>query len=697
MTKSIPAFQHYQAQTVEMSRTDLFDQVNQRMYHGYGPPAIARGAPVAAYPLAEYEHLLSDLAAMPRVECVTHAQMCTQPIPDDRIWVAIRHDVDGDLVASYQMALLEHQYGARTSHYFLHTAYYYGHYARASLQRYGAMARLLVEMEDLGQEISLHTDGLSVYQQFGMDGAAAVRTEIEWMRSLGLSISGTCAHGSTAAFGAENFEIFKGRRRGQRRDESLRRSDEPSPFTFNGMHALRYVIDEVDIGLAYECNDIFSQTNTPVAYGATRAVDGWRWNPYLADREQLKENPGLPLFCTQDRVVRDIASLKPPCFVVLVVHPCYYGARHAPDRAPIRRLNRSSRVVNPELGWLTHPPLSVQCLASDGPGRRTTQTIQWSNSLGMLDADPPWEAAAGEADVRVLMLGSQNVHGERVASPSQLHRVLQGMLAESIGRPVQCVKCSGRTMGVSRYAAWLEPMFERYRPTHLLIDVNSQALRFSVPAIWSVEEGLSRHHPPGRYLGWRDGGPEWVEASSGWELRRRKPRMLTRWPDTGQPLADMLATGPPYTIDGFDAWRYLVECYRWVVDAARRKGATPILCVSESGERYGWGAPSAGDRRREAFMDRMAALADEVDAPLIDPACGFAAPFPEAVGAALDHDRWWTAVGHRLAARHAARELARLGAVPAFADRVDASGVSGQVLGASLRISQDQPEPRMDL
>ena len=37
--------------------------------------------------------------------------------------------------------------------------------------------------------VAVHTDPLLVYQQFGIDGAQALQTEIEWLRSEGLTIT----------------------------------------------------------------------------------------------------------------------------------------------------------------------------------------------------------------------------------------------------------------------------------------------------------------------------------------------------------------------------------------------------------------------------------------------------------------------------------------------------------------------------
>jgi hypothetical protein len=61
-------------------------------------------------------------------------------------------------------------------------------------------------------------------------------------------------------------------------------------------------------------------------------------------------------------------------------------------------------------------------------------------------------------------------------------------------------------------------------------------------------------------------------------------------------------------------------------------------------------------------------LAAQVGVPLINPAAGFGDAFPEANGPTYDRDGHWTAIAHRLAARHVARELIRLGIVHCSGD-----------------------------
>ena len=125
------------------------------------------------------------------------------------------------------------------------------------------MIHVYRELQDLGHEVALHTDALSVYQRHGVDGAAALVSELGWLRENGIEVRGTVAHGSRSAFGAENFEIFRGRRAGEARsaDPALAR---PAGFVHRGRPARLRELCEDDLGLAFEGNDIFFQSEVPV-------------------------------------------------------------------------------------------------------------------------------------------------------------------------------------------------------------------------------------------------------------------------------------------------------------------------------------------------------------------------------------------------------------------------------------------------
>ena len=76
--------------------------------------------------------------------------------------------------------------------------------------RHGAAAAIYREIQELGCEIGLHIDPYKLYLDDGIDGAAALTTELAWLRSEGLRIAGTSAHNCVPVYGVENFEVFRG-------------------------------------------------------------------------------------------------------------------------------------------------------------------------------------------------------------------------------------------------------------------------------------------------------------------------------------------------------------------------------------------------------------------------------------------------------------------------------------------------------
>ncbi|MCA9290514.1 MAG: hypothetical protein KDA25_05265 [Phycisphaerales bacterium] len=617
----------YRATVVATSRASVWAACNRAMDRTYGP-GVDDAQPMA-YPMVMYDELLRAFAAMPRIEVVTLRDLCHRPAAPGRVRLAIRHDVDGDIVAAWQMAHLEASHGMPSSYYMLHTAPYHARFDGGQFERHGCIAYVYREIQSLGHEIGLHTDGLTVYQQYDMDGAAAVRDEIEWLRAEGIDVRGTVAHGSAAAYGAENFEIFKGRRKGEPKMADAA-SDPVRTLRFNGADACLSVLDEGELGLEYEGNDIFRQKDARVEYGATRSIDGWRWNRVLRAHRADESDFGPP-FCTQARMLADIAALEPGVCVVLTVHPCYYGLREGPDRAPVRRRCHVTSAVHPELGWTTHVPGSRVAWTSSVHEPQAYQSVHVVNRWGMLDREPE-----ARASMRIVSIGSGLLHGATVGSPSQMHRELERMLGRA-GIEAWCSVLAMPRMGVSRWWGWLASALAGLRPTHVLLGLGSREARDSVPAAWSVETGFSMHHPPGDYLAWTGDTVEPVRRSAGWRIRQRTARDLACWPGTERSIDAGLSGVDDLKVDRVPVARYLEACYRRAVDDVRASGAWAGVLITDAG------ADPASTR---AFAARVASACA---ASVTDPTAAIGA-----LGASMPGrhaDGTLAADGHRAAAR----------------------------------------------
>ena len=267
---------------------------------------------------------------------------------------ALRIDIDADLVAAIGLAGIARECGMPASFYVLHTSGYYGRLEAGRWQRHGAAAAIYREIQDLGCEIGLHIDPYKLYLDDGIDGAAALTTELAWLRSEGLRIAGTSAHNCVPVYGVENFEVFRG--------HEIRRGGWVSR---RGRVAPLGVLDPAAFGLTYEA-------------GAARrgsAADDPDRCPFVTDwpvldlvrdpdwmRQYLHENPYAPwgyearlwglgpdrwaLSCRTDALTAfvfdrpfeairpTLASLAPHDRLVVTLHPEYFGRRDGPDCYP---------------------------------------------------------------------------------------------------------------------------------------------------------------------------------------------------------------------------------------------------------------------------------------------------------------------------------------------------------------------------
>lgn len=73
--------------------------------------------------------------------------------------IALRHDVDFDVENALKLARWESARGFRASYYLLHTGWYW-RVVGASLSK--QMVDAAMEMQDLGHEVGLHNDAISV-------------------------------------------------------------------------------------------------------------------------------------------------------------------------------------------------------------------------------------------------------------------------------------------------------------------------------------------------------------------------------------------------------------------------------------------------------------------------------------------------------------------------------------------------------
>ena len=189
-----------------------------------------------------YRSVVDSLISDPKLDFKPLSDLMG-PVKEGRVTVALRHDLDADIVTGLRAARFLASRGVPGSFYLLHTSHYYGMFDKGFFYRYSSLASFVDGFIATGCEIGLHADPLDIYCNHECNGIQAVSKELEWLRSCGAKIKGTVAHNSAAAYGAENFEVFRGMSVAGR--TKLRYKNSSIPLGF---------VDENILGLCYEGN-----------------------------------------------------------------------------------------------------------------------------------------------------------------------------------------------------------------------------------------------------------------------------------------------------------------------------------------------------------------------------------------------------------------------------------------------------------
>jgi len=486
-----PAFAPYKVAPSGICLEELLGRINAQCYMAHGPDYRYGPQRIIANPLHAYRRFLGAVAGDGRFEFVTFRRLYSAPRPADKVQVLIRHDVDIDVVTAWRQAQIEHELGVVSTYFFLHNAPYHGRFDGKAFYRHECIRHLYKEFEDLGHEVGLHNDALDLYMNRRIDGSQALVAELEWMRGAGLDVIGTVAHNHLPTYGAENYEIFAGRAVVEWEGEQAGDYKNEREVCSKGRVAPLRVLDERELGLIYEGNDAFKYGEGPVEYGATRFLDLWRWNMHI---RRYREDPDPPntYFVGEDVVLRDILSLSPGTLLILTVHPVYYGCRHAMDKGPPPRRDRLCLRAGGQTGWRTYQPETVQCrLHDDGADER--QAVNFANELGMLDR--AWSKAPG-AELRILLLGGDNLDAPHLGIDGHCHARLEAILRDASGKEVAVRKLAFSGMGLSRLWTWYETMGRKLHPQVVVLGIGALAPVWNFPRAWSVDSGFSASHPP---------------------------------------------------------------------------------------------------------------------------------------------------------------------------------------------------------
>jgi hypothetical protein len=143
-----------------------------------------------------YDNFLSYLASSDRFLIVQQKDL-EKTASKDKVIISLRHDVDDNINAAVKFAYLEKKYGIKSSYYILHTAKYYGKTTSGSFKRNDDIIYYLKKIQDsFEHEIGFHNDLVTLQVVYTINPKIFLTDQLKWLRDNGISVSGTCAHGS---------------------------------------------------------------------------------------------------------------------------------------------------------------------------------------------------------------------------------------------------------------------------------------------------------------------------------------------------------------------------------------------------------------------------------------------------------------------------------------------------------------------
>ncbi|HAG17292.1 MAG TPA: hypothetical protein DCG69_12340 [Bacteroidales bacterium] len=161
----------------------------------------------AVFTYAHYEKLLQVLSNEKFV--VLPLQNFKDSINDEKVLIGMRHDVDCHPFKALEMAKMEHNYGIRASYFFLSSAAYTGKFNANKFERNLCMKAIYLEIQNLGNEIGIHNDLISIMIEHNADPFVFNKEELTYFKSIGINIVGTAAHGSAiSSKTVKNYQIF---------------------------------------------------------------------------------------------------------------------------------------------------------------------------------------------------------------------------------------------------------------------------------------------------------------------------------------------------------------------------------------------------------------------------------------------------------------------------------------------------------
>lgn len=129
----------------------------------------------------------------------------------NKVIVGIKHDIDCHPFKALELAEIENRYNIRTTYYILQTAFYYGKLKNnGKFIRYNSLDALYKKIYDLGNEVGIHNDLLTIMIDWGLEPFEFNKYTIKELNNIGITVYGTSAHGANICHIVKhiNYEIF---------------------------------------------------------------------------------------------------------------------------------------------------------------------------------------------------------------------------------------------------------------------------------------------------------------------------------------------------------------------------------------------------------------------------------------------------------------------------------------------------------
>ena len=135
-----------------------------------------------------------------------------QTFNNKKIVIGLRHDVDIDLNVAFQFSQIESNLGVRSTYFILHSAPYYLANANNMGVHNDNIIPVLKKMQNERHfEIGWHNDLVTLQVIYNINPVNFLHNELNWLRSNGIRIVGTAAHGSSycKTYHYMNFYFFE--------------------------------------------------------------------------------------------------------------------------------------------------------------------------------------------------------------------------------------------------------------------------------------------------------------------------------------------------------------------------------------------------------------------------------------------------------------------------------------------------------